>query len=116
MQRVLVTAIDQKQRSEEIEAVERRRRASDLARGEFIAEEVLRDLAALKAECAGHDETVRDPAAKWEVSPWLERTRWPRCLEDYRPADAAPLMRLPDPITEPVLIRLTQSRDRLVKD
>ncbi len=51
-----------KQRSEEVEAVERRQRASGLARGEFIAEEVLRDLAALKAECAGHGDTVRDPA------------------------------------------------------
>lgn len=53
--------------------------------------------------------------SKTEVSPWLEMTRWPRYFNGLRMADIAPLAYAANPITEPALIVVSESFDRLIE-
>jgi hypothetical protein len=48
------------------------------------------------------------------MSPWLERARWSQYLGGLALSEVAPLARLPDPVTEPILQELADSIDRLV--
>lgn len=53
--------------------------------------------------------------SKTEVSPWLEMTRWPRYFHSLNMADVAPLAYTANPITEPALVLLGESFDRLIE-
>jgi hypothetical protein len=53
--------------------------------------------------------------SKTEVSPWLEMTRWPRYFHGLNIADVAPLAYAANPITEPALVLLGESFDRLIE-
>ena len=53
--------------------------------------------------------------SKTEVSPWLEMTRWPRYFHGLNMADVAPLAYAANPITEPALVLLGESFDRLIE-
>lgn len=52
---------------------------------------------------------------KTEVSPWDEMTRWPRYFHGLNTANVAPLAYAANPITEPALVLLGESFDRLIK-
>jgi hypothetical protein len=53
--------------------------------------------------------------SKTEVSLWLEMTRWPRYFHGLNMADVAPLAYAANPITEPALVLLGESFDRLIE-
>ncbi|KAF2741810.1 hypothetical protein M011DRAFT_491054 [Sporormia fimetaria CBS 119925] len=53
--------------------------------------------------------------SKTEVSPWLEMTRWPRYFHGLNMANVAPLSYAANPITEPALVLLGESFDRLIE-
>jgi len=53
--------------------------------------------------------------SKTEVSPWLEMTRWPRYFHGLNMANVAPLAYTANPITEPTLVLLGESFDRLIE-
>jgi hypothetical protein len=53
--------------------------------------------------------------SKTEVSPWLEITRWPRYFHGLNMASVAPLGYAANPITEPALVFLGESFDRLIE-
>ncbi|KAK7177297.1 hypothetical protein PSPO01_16657 [Paraphaeosphaeria sporulosa] len=53
--------------------------------------------------------------SKTEVSPWLEMTRWPRYFHSLNIADVAPLAYAANPITEPALVLLGESFDRIIE-
>jgi hypothetical protein len=53
--------------------------------------------------------------SKTEVSPWLEMTRWPRYFHGLNMADVAPLAYAANPITEPALVVLGESFERLIE-
>ena len=70
---------------------------------------------------AGNDEQdaqaqiYNSQVSKTEVSPWLEMTRWPRYFHGLNMADVAPLAYAANPITEPALVFLGESFDRLIE-
>jgi hypothetical protein len=53
--------------------------------------------------------------SKTEVSPWLDKTRWPRYFHGLNMANVAPLAYAANPITEPALVLLGESFDRLIE-
>ena len=53
--------------------------------------------------------------SKTEVSPWLEMTRWPRYFNGLYIANIALLAYAANPITEPALIVVLESFDRLIE-
>jgi hypothetical protein len=53
--------------------------------------------------------------SKTEVSPWLEMTRWPRYFNGLNMADVAPLAYVANPITEPALVVIGESFERLIE-
>jgi hypothetical protein len=53
--------------------------------------------------------------SKTEVSPWLEMTRWPRYFHGLNMTDVAPLAYVANPITEPALVVLRESFERLIE-
>jgi len=53
--------------------------------------------------------------SKTEILPWLEKTRWPRYFHGLNVADVAPLAYAANPITEPALVLLGESFDRLIE-
>jgi hypothetical protein len=53
--------------------------------------------------------------SKTEISPWLEMTRWPRYFHGLNLAEVAPLAYAANPITEPALVVLSESFDRLIE-
>jgi hypothetical protein len=53
--------------------------------------------------------------SKTEISPWLEKTRWPRYFHGLNTADVAPLAYAANPITEPSLVLLGESFDQLIE-
>ncbi len=79
-----------------------------------IADRVLGRLALLEHQGSDHRLVVSDTFAKSQVSPWLERTRWPRYLAGQSLSDVAQLARPPD-VGEHALKELTQAIDRLVE-
>lgn len=103
-----------KQYTNDTTARERRARASLLSEADFIAEEVPRDLASI--EVSIHQQSVvSNVATKSEVSPWLERTRWPAYLSGVTLSHAAVLARLPEQASEPVLFELVTTVEHLVE-
>ena len=60
-------------------------------------------------------KTYCSHTTKTEVSPWLEMTRWPRFFDGLNMEKVAPLAYGPNPITEPLLVILSESVDRVVE-
>jgi hypothetical protein len=98
------------------EAQERRQRASVLTRDDFVSDEVFRNLAELEGDSRAAAVTEGGSERSSQVSPWLERTRWTKFLDGVRLSEAAQLARLPESPTEPLLVELSDSIDRLVAE
>jgi hypothetical protein len=70
---------------------------------------------------AGNDEQdaqaqiYNSQVLKTKVSLWLEMTRWPRYFYGLNIANVALLAYAANPITEPALVLLGESFDRLIK-
>jgi hypothetical protein len=70
---------------------------------------------------AGNDEqnaiaqVYSSQVTKTEVSLWLKITRWPRYFHSLNIVDIAPLAYAANPVTEPALVILRESFDRLIK-
>ena len=60
-------------------------------------------------------EVYQDQATKTEISPWLEMTRWPRYFHGLKLDNVAPLAYAAHPATEPSLLLLTESIDRVTE-
>ncbi|KAH7399701.1 hypothetical protein BKA66DRAFT_383213, partial [Pyrenochaeta sp. MPI-SDFR-AT-0127] len=60
-------------------------------------------------------QTYTHQTSKTEVSPWLELTRWPRYFHGLDMTEVAPLAYLPNPCTEPSLVALGESFDRIIE-
>jgi hypothetical protein len=72
-------------------------------------------LAAGTQEQDARAQIYNSQVSKTEVSPWLEKTRWPRYFHGLNMADVAPLAYAANPITEPALVLLGESFDRLIE-
>jgi hypothetical protein len=80
-------------------------------------------LKALVEEQLHHDAAEREFQAKTycgqttkaEVSPWLEMTRWPRFFDGMNMEEVALLAYGPNPTTEPLLVILSESVDRVIE-
>ena len=70
--------------------------------------------ARLESTLEQHDRTIVNDFAKSQISPWLERTRWPHYLAGIQLSEAAKLCELPHPVREPVLVEISDAIDRLV--
>jgi hypothetical protein len=77
-------------------------------------DEVFRKLAMLEEQHAHATSVFQNTSAKTQVSPWIERSRWPNYLNGVRLAEAARLARLPEP-QECILTGLISSIDRLIE-
>jgi hypothetical protein len=82
--------------------------------------DVFRALITEQLTAGNHEQDARAQiyssyVSKTEVSPWLEMTRWPRYFHGLHMADVAPLAYAANPITEPALVLLGESFDRLIK-
>ncbi|KAH8696802.1 hypothetical protein GQ44DRAFT_558336, partial [Phaeosphaeriaceae sp. PMI808] len=60
-------------------------------------------------------KTYSGQTTKTEVSPWLEMTRWPRYFDGLNMGEVAPLAYRPNPVTEPALVILSESIDRVIE-
>jgi hypothetical protein len=72
-------------------------------------------LAAAIQEQDARAQIYSSQVSKTEVSPWLEMTRWPRYFHGLNMAEVAPLAYAANPITEPTLVLLGESFDRLIE-
>lgn len=79
------------QKLEEDEARERTRQAHVMSKGDFIVEEVLRRLADHEGRVKDQGSLLSEARNKTEISPWLERTRWPKYMSGQRFSDLLPL-------------------------
>jgi hypothetical protein len=82
--------------------------------------DVYRALINEQLTAGNHEQNARaqiynSQVSKTEVSPWLEMTRWPRYFHSLNIADVAPLAYAANPITEPTLVLLGESFDRLIE-
>ncbi|GME36476.1 DNA helicase ATP-dependent RecQ type [Neofusicoccum parvum] len=82
---------------------------------DLIRELVKKDLAERDRELSQAQYIYRDQTTKTEVSPWLEMTRWPSLFNSLDLSNVSPLAYAADPATEPLLVRLSESLDRLVE-
>jgi len=60
-------------------------------------------------------KTYSSQTTKTEVSPWLEMTRWPRFFDGLNLEEVAPLAYGPNARTEPLLVILSESVDRVIE-
>jgi hypothetical protein len=72
-------------------------------------------LAADSLEREVREKLYSSQVSKTEISQWLEKTRWPRYFHGLNMADVAPLAYAANPITEPSLILLGESFDRIIE-
>jgi hypothetical protein len=82
--------------------------------------DVYRALIDEQLSAGNHEQDARaqvysSQVSKTEVSPWLKMTRWPRYFNGLSMADVAPLAYVANPITEPTLVLLGESFDRLIE-
>jgi hypothetical protein len=82
--------------------------------------DVFRALIDKQLTAGNHEQDARaqiynSQVSKTEVSPWLEMTRWPRYFHGLNMADVAPLAYAANPITEPALVVLGESFERLIE-
>jgi hypothetical protein len=82
--------------------------------------DVYRALIDEQLTAGNHEQDARaqvysSQVSKTEVSPWHEMTRWPRYFNGLSMADVAPLAYAANPITEPALVVLGESFERLIE-
>jgi hypothetical protein len=82
--------------------------------------DVFRALIDEQLTAGNHEQEARaqiynSQVSKTEVSPWLEMTRWPRYFHGLNMTDVAPLAYVANPITEPALVVLRESFERLIE-
>jgi hypothetical protein len=82
---------------------------------DFIQAQV--DLALLRSDgfAEAEDEIAPPDTDETEASPWLKLTRWAEYTQGHGFTEVASLAFLPDPATEPILIAVEQSVQRLVQ-
>lgn len=81
----------------------------------LVADEVLKNLAALEETRLQQELVVSSEGAHCQVSPWLERTRWLHYLRGMSLNEAAKLIRLPHRHEEPVIDEIGSAIDRIVE-
>ena len=81
---------------------------------DLLASQVWDDLNAKEAAQNLVGQIVQDDGPVTEASPWLDMTRWPQYARGYKLSEIAPLAYAPDPVTEPLLVELAHSIDRIV--
>jgi hypothetical protein len=86
-----------------------------MTESEFIQSQV--DLALLRSDgfAEAEDEIAPTDADETEASPWLKLTRWPEYTRGRGFTEVASLAFPPNPATEPILIAVEQSVQRLVQ-
>jgi hypothetical protein len=67
----------------------------------------------LEQQAAG--QTYSSSVAKTEVSLWLKITRWPRYFDGLNMTQVAPLAYGPNRITDPALVVVGDSFDRIIE-
>lgn len=60
-------------------------------------------------------DPIDDGESRTEVNVWLKMTRWPVYLDGLALIDVAPLTFEPDPASEPLLVAICVSLDRVVE-
>lgn len=83
---------------------------------ESIISSVLQDLAALERDQEKQNTVACDEHSAKETSPWLQLTRWLSYLNGHCLLDVAALVRQPDATTEPVLLSICNSLERVIED
>ncbi|KAI8930742.1 hypothetical protein NX059_012350 [Plenodomus lindquistii] len=94
----------------------RRRMAKTLSEADYIRIQTVEALEEGSRETREFDDIILDYAAQTEVSPWLEKTRWPRYLKGYSFGVVAPLAGPADPTSELILVEFSNSLDRIVEE
>ena len=81
-----------------------------------IAASVLQDLAIIERDQEKRGNIVSEETSEKETSPWLQLTRWLSYLHGHCLLDVAAFVRQPDAATEPVLLSICNSLERVVED
>lgn len=83
---------------------------------ESIISAVLQDLAALERDQEKQSNVACDENSAKETSPWLQLTRWLSYLHRKSLLDVAALVRQPESNTEPALLSICNSLERVIED
>jgi hypothetical protein len=86
------------------------------AKPNSIATSVLKDLATIEQDQQKRGNIASEETSEKENSPWLQLTRWLSYLHGHCLLDIAALVRQPDAATEPVLLCICKSLERVVED
>jgi hypothetical protein len=86
------------------------------AKPNSIAASVLQDLATIEQDQQKQGNIASEETSEKETSPWLQLTRWLSYLHGHCLLDVAALVRQPDAATEPVLLSICNSLERVVED
>lgn len=81
-----------------------------------MAASVLRNFAALERDQEKQGNVSCQETSRKETSPWLQLTRWLSYLHGHCFLDVATLVRQPDASTEPALLSVCNSLERVVED
>lgn len=87
----------------------------NMDRSSFIASKVLNQLASFDAAQKDQRSRVMEPAARTQVSPWLERTGWPNYLHHADLQTMAQLASLPSSIDETIVTQIAAAVDRIIE-
>lgn len=87
-----------------------------LADPDSIAASVLQDLATIEQDQQKRSTIASEETSEKETSPWLQLARWLSYLHGHCLLDVAALVRQPDATTEPVLLPICNSLERVVED
>jgi hypothetical protein len=77
---------------------------------------VLQDLATIEQDQEKRGNIASEETSGKDTSPWLHLTRWLSYLRGSCLLDVAALVRQPDVTTEPVLLSICNSLERVVED
>ena len=77
---------------------------------------MLQDLATVEQDQEKRGNIASEETSGKETSPWLHLTRWLSYLHGHCLLDVAALVRQPDATTEPVLLSIYNSLERVVED
>jgi hypothetical protein len=77
---------------------------------------VPQDLATIEQDQQKRGNVASEETSEKETSPWLQLTRWLSYLHGHCLLDVATLVRQPDTATEPVLLSICDSLERVVED
>jgi hypothetical protein len=101
------------------EELEEQRRFAEmrrtLSKEDLIRLQIEEQMEALQEKLGAVESYILDNQSPTEVSPWLDMTRWPRYLHGHDLPTVSRLARLPDKSTEPELLAITESLERVVQ-